>query len=287
MSSPLPPQPSFDGPAHIPYASATRYLWGDEASGRVADWIYVSSDKVHNIIFGMPPGGSFRHSDEFPTLLGADEVYYVLSGTLVLSNPETGEVHRVLPDEGVFFRGDTWHHGYAYGDEELRVLEFFAPPPSQGTGEAYGRTQPLLADPKYGQDHFLGRWPMARPEALNAQKMRVLREADMLWRLEGPGNKVLTGILASTEHLTVGKTRLLPGQSTDVQVHGGDETLFLLEGALNLLLPEHDGQQWFELAPWDGFYVPEGTPHQYHNYSDRPVDLLFGVAPRYEPGGEG
>jgi len=59
-------------------------------------------------------------------------------------------------------------------------------------------------------------------------------------------------IIGYTEHAEV--------QSTDVQVHGGDETLFLLKGTLNLLLPEHNGQQWLELAPWNGFYVPEETP---------------------------
>jgi gentisate 1,2-dioxygenase len=76
---------------------------------------------------------------------------------------------------------------------------------------------------------------------------------------------------------------LLPGQRTDVQVHSGDESLYLLEGALNLLFPEKEGQQWFELHPQDGFYIPAGAPHQYYNMTDRPATLIFGVAPRYLP----
>src|SRR5215211_7091216 len=51
------PRPTFDGPAHIPAAAVTRHLWGDLESGEVADWIYVSSDKIHQLVFELlaPP----------------------------------------------------------------------------------------------------------------------------------------------------------------------------------------------------------------------------------------
>ncbi len=284
MSYSASPRPTFDGPAHIPYEAATRHLWGDAESGEVADWIYVSSDKIHQLVFGLPPGGWFRHSEAHRTIFAADEVFYVLSGTMVLCNPETGEVHRVLPGEAAFFRRDTWHHAFSYSTELLRVLELFAPPPSQGTSGAYARTQPYLADPRYVQEQWTGRWPMEQAEAQRNFTMRVLREADVWWRMEGSDRHTLVGILASTEHLTVGKMYLLPGQQTDVQIHGGDESLYLLEGTLNVRLPVYRGQRWFELKPADGFYIPVGTPHQYYNMTDRPATLLFGVAPRYARG---
>src|SRR5690349_20977119 len=198
------PRPTFDGPAPIPYAGVTRHLWGDLASGEVADWIYVSSDKIHQIVFGLPPGGVFRHSEAYRTIFAADIVYYVLSGTLALSNPQTGEVHRALPGEAAFFRRDTWHHAVNASQEPLRVLELFAPPPSQGTSGAYARTREYLADARYGQDQWLGRWPMARVEASAGQTIQVLREADMLWRMEGNERPALVGLFVSTEHLTVG-----------------------------------------------------------------------------------
>jgi hypothetical protein len=50
------PRPTFDGPAAIPYASVTRYLWGDGEAGEVADWIYVSSSRIHQLIYGLPSG---------------------------------------------------------------------------------------------------------------------------------------------------------------------------------------------------------------------------------------
>ena len=137
---------------------------------------------------------------------------------------------------------------------------------------------------KYTQDDLLGQWPMARTAITDDFTISVIREPDLLWRLEGSkGREVLVGLLAATAHLTVGKIYLLPRQSTDIQVHDGDESLYLLEGTLNMHCPEKDGQRWFELNPQDGFYIPAGAPHQYYNMSDTPVTLIFGVAPKYLP----
>ena len=162
------PRPSFDRPTHIPYEQVTRHVWGDEVSGEVIDWIYVSSSKIHQLVFSMPFGGYFRHSDSHRTIFAADELYYVISGTFVMTNPETGEAHRVNAGEAAFFRRDTWHHGFNYGTEPLRVLEFFAPPPSQGTSSAYAKTKPNLpwsfATPRTNGSAN-GRWQKTRRRA--------------------------------------------------------------------------------------------------------------------------
>jgi len=43
-------------------------------------------------------------------------------------------------------------------------------------------------------------------------------------------------------------------------------------------LPEHQGcAPGARCIPGDGFYIPQGEPHQYYNVSDTPVSLLFGV----------
>jgi quercetin dioxygenase-like cupin family protein len=275
------PRPTFDRPTPIPYASVTRHLWGDAEAGEVADWIYVSSDKIHQLVFGLPAGGVFRHSDAYRTIFAADLLYYVLAGTMVINNPETGEVHRLEAGEAAFFRRDTWHHVWSYGTDSLRVLEFFAPPPSQGTSGAYARTQPLLQDVRYTQDDLLGRWPAAREEAQRQRTIVPIRDSDLLWRMEGSQRETLVGILVSTEHLTVGTVELLPGQQSDVLVHGGDKSLYVLDGTVNVRLPEQPAPSWFELAPGDGFYVPVGTPHQLYNITARPARLIFGVAPTY------
>ena len=122
---------------------------------------------------------------------------------------------------------------------------------------------------------------MAQVQTQQNATIKVLREADYLWSLEGAEQQALTGILASTDHLTVVKTELQPGAKSDLQVHAGDESLYVLEGTLNVRIPEAEGQRWFELHPKDGFFVPEGTPHQYYNVSGKPTSLIAGVAPKY------
>jgi mannose-6-phosphate isomerase-like protein (cupin superfamily) len=275
------PRPTFDGPAHIPYGATTRHLWGDADAGEVADWIYVSSNKIHQLLFGMNPGGMFRHSEAHRTVFAADEIYYVVSGTMAICNPETGEVHRVETGEAAFFRRDTWHHALSCGIEPLRVLEYFAPPPSQGTSGAYSRTRPYLTNSLYTQDALLGRWPMEAEAARREFSMRIVRDADLLWRLEGREHMTLVGLLCTTEHLTVGKITLRPGEQTDSRTHGGDLSMYVLDGGPNILLPEQKGPRWFELQPGDGFYVPEGVPYQIHNITGKPVTVIFGVAPGY------
>lgn len=117
--------------------------------------------------------------------------------------------------------------------------------------------------------------------------MQVVRETDYIWRFEHDAAlscpPMLVGLLAATEHLTVGKAYLQPGQKSPLHMHDGDESLLLTQGRLNVFIPDAEGQRWFELNPMDGFYVPAGVPHQYFNMTGEPVELLFGVAPTYAP----
>lgn len=277
------PRPVFDRPTHIRYQDVTRHLWGDAATGFVDDWIYASTDKIHQLVFGLPGGGSFKHSEDFRTVFGADEALYVLSGTFGAANPETGEVRVVNAGEALFFRKDTWHHGFSLSDEPVRVLEYFAPPPSTGTSGAYARTRPYVSQSSYRQERYVGRWPMAREEEREGATMHVVREADFLWTLDPEDQGVFTGLIATTEHLTSGRTTVLPGRKSSFETHGGDECLYVLSGCLNVLAPDGDGQVWFELHPGDGFFVPAGARHQYANMGGEPAVFVFGVAPDYRP----
>src|SRR5436305_3772312 len=84
-----PVRPTFDRPTLVRRDEVALQVWGDDESGEVADAIYISNEKIHLMIFTMLPGGGFTHSGEFRTVFDPDELYYVLSGELVMSNPET------------------------------------------------------------------------------------------------------------------------------------------------------------------------------------------------------
>ena len=93
------PKPNYIKPTHIKYDSMETHMWGDEITGKVKDWIYVSNKSLHQIIFGMEARGKFKHSDQYRTIFGADELMYVLSGVLIINNPETGETHKINKGE--------------------------------------------------------------------------------------------------------------------------------------------------------------------------------------------
>lgn len=188
----------------------------------------------------------------------------------MLANPETGEVVRAETGESVFFRRDTWHHGFSYGDDDLRVLEFFAPPPASGASGAYARTRPYLEQSIYADDRLLGN--LVGPLAPGS--FRVLRPADATWRLD---HGVLVGLLVGTEHPTVGTVAVPAGHSSVEHSHGGEELLYVTRGTLYV---EAGGVE-ATLTRGDGFFVPAGTPHRYAAAGDAVAEAIFGVAPTY------
>jgi quercetin dioxygenase-like cupin family protein len=271
------PRPTFEGPALIAAQTVTRHIWGDEESGEVADWIFASTDQIHCLLFGLAPGGSFTHSSEYRTVFGADEVLTVLSGTLVLANPELGEVRRVETGQTVAFGAHTWHHGFAHGAEALRVLEFLAPPPSTGTTGAYARTRDYLERSSYADDELLGTWPQPRPRPAT---LSVVRDEDVVWRRD---LGVLAGVLSSTPRLTAMRLELNPGEVSSSHSHGGDEVVYVTHGDLHVRAWFDGAGSVFELAPGDACYVPQGAEHLYANYGSAMARAVKGVAPTYQP----
>jgi quercetin dioxygenase-like cupin family protein len=271
------PRPTFDGPALIRRADVTRHIWGDAAAGEVYDWIYASTERVHMLVFGLAPGGAFRHSEDFRTIFAADELLHVLEGVLVIADPETGEVQRAGTGESVFFRRDIWHHAFALGPEPLRVLELFAPPPAAGASSAYAREQPYLERSRYADDALLGHWPPASPPDA---RLRVLRPADVLWRRD---LGVLCGVLVSTEHLTVATLEIGPGEAAAPHEHGGDEVLMALGGTLWVRAWFDGAVHVFELEPEDVCYLPAGSRHEYRNAGGATARAICGVAPSWLP----
>lgn len=269
------PRPTFDKATHITRDSAVHHLWGDPESGEVADWIYVSSQLIHALVFGLEPHGAFRHSPHHRTVFGADEVLCVLEGVMAISNPETGEVHRVEAGESVFLRRDTWHHAFAHGDGPLRVLELFAPPPSTGSSGANAQTRPYLDESRYSNDEVLG---LLAPASPRPGTLRRLDRRDVIWRRD---LGVLVGLYASTEHLTVGVLEVDPGQAATVHAHGGDEIVYVTEGQLTIRAWQSDEVSVFEAGPHDACYLPVGVRHEYRNFGGSTASAIFGVAPNY------
>ena len=269
------PRPTFDVPTLVRRSEVTRHVWGDRQSGLVGDWLYASTGKIHVIEFGLAPGQWFKHSPSFRTVFAADEILFVLQGTMLACNPETGEVVECIAGESVFFRKDTWHHVRAQGSEPLRVLEFFSPPPSQGTSGTYAMTQKYLETPVYRRNELLGNYPgTEKPATLHRIGAR-----DRSLRLEG---EIAVGLIVSTEHLTVAELQVPAGAIGERTAHGGAAMVVGTSGDLMVRTHWKSKSTTFEMGPRDAVFIPEGGHYEVLSFS-APATAILGVAPRYLP----
>jgi len=263
------PKPDFDKPTHIKYDLIEPYMWGDEDTGKVKDWIYVSNSSLHQIIFGLEPRKNFKHSDNYRTIFGADELLYVLSGVLVISNPESGETHKVNTGESVFFRKDTWHHGFNYSDEYLQVLEYFSPPPITGTSGLYAKEKKLLKKSIYERDDI----SFHDKNFTNEETFKIIKKDNLVWSLQGLNQDVLIGNYVKTEFLNVKLIQLLPFQKTHVFQFNHNTSYLSLNH--NIKVNINNNQQECKLSKKDGLYIPANNNFILENKNDFKVEIIL------------
>jgi quercetin dioxygenase-like cupin family protein len=270
------PRPTYDEPTRLAASDNIRHIWGDAQSGFVIDRVHLSSERLHVLEFALPPGGRFGHSPENPTIFAADELLYVLDGDLLLSDPSTGETQRISTGDAAFFRRDTWHHGRAGGSEGVRVLEFFSPTPATGASSAYAKSQPFLEHTETVDERILGAWPVASEKLTAEHRITPVRETDVAWALVG---ETELEFFASTEHLTVMRSRLRAGAASQLEQHPGEEFVFLLAGELTLLTPTAAAANCLFLKSGDSAVIPPDTPHAYLASGDEEAIWLTGIGP--------
>jgi quercetin dioxygenase-like cupin family protein len=264
-------------PRLLRFADVPRWVWGDDASGRVADWGYSTTTRMNFIVFALAPGERWGWSENFRPSYPADEGYYVLQGELTVHNPETGEVEVVRAGEALHFRQNTWHFGYNFTLSETLVVEALAPVPAGVSLEALERLAPPLANVRWSQAELLGRWPAGAAEARATQTLFLMSPANWLHTLSGGRSPRRVSLFVATEHLTMGRFDILPGQACDPEAHAGEEVLLTLAGSLKVTISETG--EWFELGARDALYLPPGVSHQYVNSADQVAQALFAVAP--------
>ena len=272
------PRPEYDQPQIITPDSVVRHLWGDEESGYVGDEVLLSTGLLHALIFTLPPGARFGHSQDNRTVFAADEMYVVLEGTIAVIDPAVGQVVRAEEGDAVFFRRDTWHHGVNWGTGPVRVLEFFSPPPATGASSAYAKTVPYLEHPVHADDSIVGNWPMDRVGVESKDALHLIQSRDIRWRAEG---NLQVGLLCSTENLTVADITVLPGHSSGVRLHEGDALLHGLSGEVHVHTPDADNATWWRVRAGDSMVIPDGFAYRLVNQSAAPARLVGGSAPGY------
>ena len=264
------PKPNFFKPTHIDYNKMETYLWGDNESGNVRDWIFVSNESLHQIIFGIEPGEGFKHSEEYRTIFGADELMYVLSGTMIITNPETGETHRVTKGNSVFFKKDTWHHAFNYSPDYLQVLEYFSPPPLTGTSGMYAKKKKLLENSLYERNNYF--YPSK--DFIPSKSFRIINQDDYIWSLNGPNQEVLIGTIVKTENLIVKNIKLFPNKVSHSLKFDKCISFLSLDSNIRVSI---NNEKNFNLNSKDGLYIPSNTEFRFDNLNNHEANLIFCV----------
>lgn len=271
------PRPTFAGPAIVRRADTAHHVWGDGDAGFVTDRVYVSSADLHVLEFQLGAGGGFKHSPANQTVFAGDVVYAVLDGVLVIADPEHGEVHRVPAGSAVLFRRDTWHHAFNPGQTTVRVLEFFAPPPSRGTASDYARHQSPPSTVTYRDDRYAGRWPFAQAQWQQSRRLWVLDESTALWSFAADQPTHLQGTLTDTEFLTVRTGRVEPGHIEPLR-DVPEETVVVVTAGLLWVDIENAGKFTVAcLSPGDAAYLPAGCTARLLVRDTAPATYLSGT----------
>jgi mannose-6-phosphate isomerase-like protein (cupin superfamily) len=246
----------------IPHASVPRVRWGDEGSGFVSDWVYWRSPQLVAIVFSMPPGASFKVSDDWMPRYDAQECQYVLAGEYTIHNPTTGEIRVARAGEAVSFGRMSWHYGYNFSDVELRVIEWLSVSTDRVAQAATG-TRPereLEMDPA-----LVGRFPEHRHEG--EQRVDLVDQASSLRAILGSERQLLVSVLASTPMLSVAIVEVPGAHRSDRLCHDSDTLLLIEHGKTHVYVPSQD--VWAELGDLDAFFVPAGVGYHLLNQTER------------------
>jgi gentisate 1,2-dioxygenase len=135
---------------------------------------------------------------------------------------------------------------------------------------------------------YLGKWPVDGAKSRKEKKLMVIRKDDHLHLIHGRKQHVLISMIVSNDYMHVGLITIPIGGYSEMETHPGDETLYALEGDLTVrtLKPNEKedkksaSHMSHRIEQGEKMLIPEGTQHQYINFTNAPIKIFFAVAPK-------
>ena len=144
--------------------------WAPAPGNTTPGWTWVSTPHINAGMFAVPAGCWFDPGDHPNT-----EPYYILKGTLHLSNPDTSDVVELRAGDAANIPAWANHHGYNFGDEDCYIA-WWVP------GEMH--TDLFKQKVEAGTLYELG-WYERRPVVLNGEHDRNEGFPSRLDQLQG------------------------------------------------------------------------------------------------------
>ncbi len=284
----------FDGveqfPCVVAPGDASYFSWAPEPGNSMATWVHVGTRRLNQGTFYVEPGHSFDAGNH-PN----PEPYYVLRGSLMLSNPDTSDVVELRAGDAANIPALAFHHAWNMGDEVCEILwwvpgemhtdEFKHAISTKEHGEWqwYGRKPVMLNGTHDRNEGFpshlddLEAWP-PRASTKGRVDMEHLPRSRWLHLLHGtdPRLTMLVSFFFCDERIRCGKVTLPAGRESTPESGPWEKTLYVEAGSLSVNLT---GTGRSLLArPGEVVFLPPGTEHSLQAIGDELVTALFAEA---------
>jgi len=136
---------------------------------------------------------------------------------------------------------------------------------------------------------LVGKWPMDGEEARRRKQLIRITPDQQLQLIHGEKHHVLVSLIVSNDYMSAGLLTIPPGGHSELEAHGGDEALLALQGSLvvrtvppGVSIEEDErtvSHMCYQVDQGQKCLIPEGTRHQYINFTEDTVKVFFSVAP--------
>jgi quercetin dioxygenase-like cupin family protein len=278
-------------PCVIRREDADYFSWAPEPGNSMATWVYVGTRRLNQGTFYVEPGHWFDAGNH-PN----PEPYYVLRGSLLLSNPDTSDVIEITAGDAANIPAYAFHHAWNAGTETCEILwwvpgemhtdEFKEAISTKEHGEWqwYPRQAVMLEGRQDRNEGFpshlddMRRWPPAQSTKVDGVDMEHLPPSSWLRLMRGqdPRLTIPVSFFYCDEQIRVGQIRILAGRESEPVAGGYEATFYVESGSLSVNLT---GTGRSLLAgPSDVVFLPPDTAHTLQAIGDEPVVTLFAQA---------
>jgi quercetin dioxygenase-like cupin family protein len=263
--------------------------WAPAPGNTTPSWSYVSTRAINSGKFSVAPGGWFDPGDH-PN----PEIYYILEGTLHLSNPDISDLVRLTPGDAALIPAFAFHHGYNFGNEDVVIYwwvpgemhtDLFKQKVEDGRLYELGwyeRKPVVLGGPHTSNPGFdsrldaLAAWPADIPVG----NMDMVRLAPERWLqfIQGsePRQSALVSFFYANEAIRCGHLRLNAHRDTQPETSPWEKVLYVTDGTLCVAIT--GTPDVLKANPGDVIFVPPGVEHSYLTTSPKGAEAVFGLA---------
>lgn len=263
--------------------------WAPAPGNATPSWTFASTRNINAGVFAVAAGGWFDPGDH-PNL----ELYYILQGTLHLSNPDTSQVVELRAGDAGLIPRLAYHHGYNFGDVDCLIAwwvpaemhtDLFKQKVENGTLYELGwyeRKPVVLGGAHDRNDGFPSRldqlesWPTDAP-AFEADMVALPRERWLqLVAGDEPRRAYLRAFWYADPQIRGGELRLNGRRDTQPETQPFEQVLHVVEGELVVALT--GTTDVLRAGPGDTIFLPAGVEHSYMAMGAGGARAVFGMA---------